>query len=192
MKKFTSTILKGAVFVVVCMALSSTSSFGQIGVYGSMTNWNRHTNNLNQNQYFNAFGADFGFYYEAYGFSKRPIGNNTLGLDFRGTLSTTNELGAAGVRFTHYMRPVQETGVRLKPYAEVLYGSGFFTDVDNNRRRSNFYEVTGGLDMQFNNFDLRFLEVGLARTPRHEAAGVPYLGSDLWLVTESSGVVYRF
>lgn len=169
-------ILMAASYVVTAQAKAQTA------VYSTLVFTNRETSIATQNGYFTSAGIGVGVYREGY-----EIGRVSTGLDFRVSYSAHDRFGLGGVR-----AELLSDRELVRPYAEFLLGGGTTSNVQGAAVGHMFYEAVGGVDFPMDRIDYRLLEFGIGRTPLNNATGALYTGGNLWEITVSSGIVYRF
>jgi hypothetical protein len=112
-----------------------------------------------------------------------------MGLDFRGTYSPSVRFGLAGPR-----AELLSKRELVRPYVEFLIGAGTDANAQGLPIGHLYYEAVGGVDVPMGRIDYRLLEFGVGKTLLNNTntIGESYTGGNLWEVTASSGITYRF
>ncbi len=182
--KFRGTASRHVFILSVLIAIYSCipPAQAQTAIYSTLIFTNRQTSVSTQNQFFTSAGIEAGVYREGY-----DVWHFSTGLDLRASYAPNDMFSLIGPR----LELLTDKEV-LRPYFEFLVGGGTMKNIQGTSVAHMFYEYVGGVDCPMGRIDYRLLELGIGRTPFNNATGIAYTGGNLWEVTASSGVVYRF
>jgi len=175
-----------AILTLMIFAIAPKAT-AQFAAYNTLTMTNRHTNAANQNINFTSTGLGAGAFYDGHRF-----GRFSVGADVRGSIASNDKFGLLGFRAALQTRAHNPGFIPVRPYAEMLVGGGTSSDIHANQDAHMIVEGAIGIDCVFSHIEYRLLEVTIGRTPINNTTGTNYTGGDLWLISESSGLVYRF
>lgn len=175
-----------AIVMFLLLAIAPHAS-AQFAMYNTLTMTNRHTNETNQNVNFTATGLGAGLFYDGHRF-----GRLSVGADVRGSIASNDKFGLLGFRAALQPKEKNPDIVPIRPYAEMLLGGGTSANIHSGHDAHMIVEGAVGLDCIFQHLEYRILEVAFGRTPMNNTTGTNYTGGDLWLISESSGLVYHF